>query len=109
MAAGNERITFPTNYYYGSKMKWRPLLDKLKEIEEKRDAANAQNGLLGHTNAESQLNINGLNQSGLYKSASSKQSIEKDEFQARNLEDYLFDNIKMENIMPTIQSPTKHN
>jgi hypothetical protein len=41
MAAGNERITFPTNYYYGSKMKWRPLLDKLKEIEEKRDAANA--------------------------------------------------------------------
>jgi hypothetical protein len=27
MAAGNEKINFPINFYYGTKMKWRHLLE----------------------------------------------------------------------------------
>jgi hypothetical protein len=33
MAAGNEKITFPTNYYYGTKINWKPLIDELKAKE----------------------------------------------------------------------------
>ena len=38
MAAGNEKINFPINFYYGTKMKWRHLLEQLKNLEEKKNA-----------------------------------------------------------------------
>ncbi|EAR87965.3 cache domain protein (macronuclear) [Tetrahymena thermophila SB210] len=37
MAAGNEKINFPINFYYGTKMKWRHLLEQLKNHEEKKN------------------------------------------------------------------------
>jgi hypothetical protein len=39
MAAGNEKINFPINFYYGTKMKWRYLLEEIKNQEEAKKKA----------------------------------------------------------------------
>lgn len=50
MAAGNEKINFPINFYCGTKMKWRPLLEQLKNYEN-----------LNNNNSSNNINNNNVN------------------------------------------------
>ena len=81
MAAGNEKITFPTNYYYGTKMNWRPLIEELKKKEEEMAIYKDLKASMQSPDIQNSVDLDQL---------------EEKELKLRNIEDIIFGDMKFE-------------